>query len=212
MNDELLKQAGGGNYFDELLERIRDIRSSEKVFWRKVLDIYATSMDYDAKADSSKLFFQTIQNKMHWAAHGHTAAEMIYQRADASKTHMGLTHFEGTAPTKQAAEIAKNYLNEAEINVLNRMVTAYLEFAELQALSRKPMYMNTWIEKLDEFIKITGNEILTHSGTISHQQAIEKANQEYFKYKEQTKNDLSEVEKQFIASIETVARSKRDKV
>lgn len=211
MNDELLKQAGGGNYFDELLERIRDIRSSEKVFWRKVLDIYATSMDYDAKAESSKLFFQTIQNKMHWAAHGHTAAEMIYQRADASKTHMGLTHFTGTTPTKQAAAIAKNYLNEAEINVLNRMVTAYLEFAELQALSRKPMYMNTWIEKLDEFIKITGNEILTHSGTISHQQAIEKANQEYFKYKEQTKNDLSEVEKQFIASIETVAKSKRDK-
>lgn len=211
MNDELLKQAGGGNYFDELLERIRDIRSSEKVFWRKVLDIYATSMDYDAKADSSKLFFQTIQNKMHWAAHGHTAAEMIYQRADANKTHMGLTHFTGKIPTKQAAEIAKNYLNEAEINVLNRMVTAYLEFAELQALSRKPMYMNTWIEKLDEFIKITGHEILTHSGTISHQQAIEKANQEYLKYKEQTKNDLSEVEKQFIASIETVAKSKRDK-
>lgn len=212
MNDDLLKQAGGGNYFDELLERIRDIRSSEKVFWRKVLDIYATSMDYNAKADSSKLFFQTIQNKMHWAAHGRTAAEMIYQRADASKTNMGLTHFEGTTPTKQAAEIAKNYLNEAEINILNRMVTAYLEFAELQALGRKPMYMATWIDKLDEFIKITGHEILTHSGTISHQQAIDKANQEYIKYKEQTKNDLSEVEKQFIASIETVAKSKRDKV
>ena len=211
MNDDLLKQAGGGNYFDELLERIRDIRSSEKVFWRKVLDIYATSMDYNAKADSSKLFFQTIQNKMHWAAHGRTAAEMIYQRADASKTNMGLTHFEGTTPTKQAAEIAKNYLNEAEINILNRMVTAYLEFAELQALGRKPMYMATWIDKLDEFIKITGHEILTHSGTISHQQAIDKANQEYIKYKEQTKNDLSEVEKQFIASIETVAKSKRDK-
>lgn len=211
MNDEMLKQAGGGNYFDELLERIRDIRSSEKVFWRKVLDIYATSMDYDAKAESSQLFFQTIQNKMHWAAHGRTAAEMIYQRADTSKTNMGLTHFEGTKPTKQAAEIAKNYLNEAELNVLNRMVTAYLEFAELQALSRKPMYMNTWIEKLDEFIKITGHEILTHSGAISHQQAIDKANQEYLKYKEQTKNDLSEVEKQFIASIETVAKSKRDK-
>jgi len=211
MNDELLKQAGGGNYFDELLARIRDIRSSEKVFWRKVLDIYATSMDYDAKAESSKLFFQTIQNKMHWAAHGHTAAEMIYERADASKTNMGLTNFEGTKPTKQAAEIAKNYLNEAELNVLNRMVTAYLEFAELQALNRKPMYMTTWIEKLDEFIKITGNEILTHAGTISHQKAIEKANQEYIKYKEQTKNDLSEVEKQFIASIETVAKSKRDK-
>lgn len=177
MNDELLKQAGGGNYFDELLARIRDIRSSEKVFWRKVLDIYATSMDYDAKAESSKLFFQTIQNKMHWAAHGHTAAEMIYERADASKTNMGLTNFEGTKPTKQAAEIAKNYLNEAELNVLNRMVTAYLEFAELQALNRKPMYMTTWIEKLDEFIKITGNEILTHAGTISHQKAIEKANQ-----------------------------------
>ncbi len=207
MNDELLKQAGGGNYFEELLARIRDIRSSEKVFWRKVLDIYATSIDYDPKAESSILFFQTIQNKMHWAAHGHTAAEIIYQRIDAKKTNLGLTHIKGSKPTKQETEIAKNYLNEDELNILNRMVTAYLDLAEIQALNRKPMYMTTWIEKLDEFINITGNELLKHSGTISHQQAIEKANAEYEKYKEHTKNDLSEVEKHFISTIEKTAKT-----
>jgi len=141
MNDDLLKQAGGGNYFDELLARIRDIRSSEKVFWRKVLDIYATSIDYDPKLEMSVLFFQTVQNKMHWAAHGHTAAEIIYQRIDASKPNLGLTVVKGAKPTKQETEIAKNYLNENELNILNRMVTAYLELAELQALNRKPMYM-----------------------------------------------------------------------
>lgn len=207
MNDELLKHAGGGNYFEELLARIRDIRSSEKVFWRKVLDIYATSIDYDPKAESSVLFFQTIQNKMHWAAHGHTAAEVIYQRIDAQKPNLGLTTFKGTKPTKQETEIAKNYLNEDELNVLNRMVTAYLDLAEIQALNRKPMYMSTWIEKLDEFIHITGNEILKHSGTVSHQQAIEKANAEYEKFKEKTKNELSDAEKHFIASMENVTKN-----
>ncbi len=206
MNDEMLKQAGGGNYFEELLARIRDIRSSEKVFWRKVLDIYATSIDYDPKAENSQLFFQTIQNKMHWAAHGHTAAEIIYQRINAKKTNLGLTNFKGNKPTKQEIEIAKNYLNEEELNVLNRMVTAYLDLAEIQALNRKPMYMKTWIEKLDEFINITGNDILKHSGTISHQQAIDKANTEYGKYKEQTKNELSEAEKHFIKQIENTAK------
>lgn len=207
MNDEMLKQAGGGNYFEELLARIRDIRSSEKVFWRKVLDIYATSIDYDPKAENSLLFFQTIQNKMHWAAHGHTAAEIIYQRIDATKTNLGLTHTKGKKPTKQETEIAKNYLNEEELNILNRMVTAYLDLAEIQALNRKPMYMTTWITKLDEFITITGNEILSHSGTISHQQAISKAHAEYEKYKAQTQNDLSQVEQHFIANIETTAKS-----
>lgn len=206
MNDEMLKQAGGGNYFEELLARIRDIRSSEKVFWRKVLDIYATSIDYDPKTENSVLFFQTIQNKMHWAAHGHTAAEIIYQRIDSQKPNLGLTNFEGLKPTKQEIEIAKNYLNEDELNILNRMVTAYLDLAEIQALNRKPMYMISWIEKLDEFINITGNDILKHSGKISHQHAIDKAKAEYEKYKAQTKNDLSEAEKHFIEKLETTAK------
>lgn len=211
MNDDLLKQAGGGNYFDELLSRIRDIRSSEKVFWRKVLDIYATSIDYDPKTESSILFFQTIQNKMHWAAHGHTAAEIIYQRIDAKKPNLGLTHIKGSKPTKQETEVAKNYLKEEELNILNRMVSAYLDLAEIQALNRKPMYMNSWIEKLDEFIKITGNDILNHSGNISHQQAMNKANTEYEKYKEQTKNDLSEAEKYFVKQIENTAKKIKPK-
>ncbi len=206
MNDEMLKQAGGGNYFEELLARIRDIRSSEKVFWRKVLDIYATSIDYDPKTENSVLFFQTIQNKMHWAAHGHTAAEIIYQRIDSQKPNLGLTNFKGLKPTKQEIEIAKNYLNEDEMNILNRMVTAYLDLAEIQALNRKPMYMISWIEKLDEFINITGNDILKHSGKISHQHAIDKANAEYEKYKAQTKNDLSEAEKHFIEKLEITAK------
>jgi hypothetical protein len=206
MNDDMLKQAGGGNYFEELLARIRDIRSSEKVFWRKVLDIYATSIDYDPKAESSILFFQTIQNKMHWAAHGHTAAEIIYQRIDAKKQNLGLTNFKGQKPTKQETEIAKNYLNEEELNILNRMVTAYLDLAEIQALNGNPLHMQTWIEKLDEFINITGNDILKYTGTISHQQAIDRAHTEYEKYKEKTKNELSEVEKHFITNIETAAK------
>lgn len=206
MNDELLKQAGGGNYFEELLARIRDIRSSEKVFWRKVLDIYATSIDYDPKLEISIQFFQTVQNKMHWAAHRHTAAEIIYQRIDAQKPNLGLTHIKGNKPTKQEIEIAKNYLNEEELNVLNRMVTAYLELAELQALNRKPMYMKDWIERLDDFLRMTGNDILQHAGTISHQQALKKANAEYEKYKEQTKNELTEAEKHFVKQIEGTAK------
>lgn len=155
MNDELLKQSGGGNYFEELLERIRDIRSSEKVFWRKVLDIYATSIDYDPKAESSMLFFQTVQNKIHWAVHGNTAAEIVYQRADGTKPHMGLTNFKGSKPTKQEAEIAKNYLSVDELTLLNRMVTAYIEMAEIQAMSKTPMYMKEWIARLDDFLKMT---------------------------------------------------------
>lgn len=206
LNDELLKQAGSGNYFEELLARIRDIRSSEKVFWRKVLDIYATSIDYDPDLAISIEFFQTVQNKMHWAAHGQTAAEVIYRRIDAQKPNLGLTNFKGNKPTKHETEIAKNYLNEEELNVLNRMVTAYLELAELQALNRKPMYMKDWIERLDDFVKMTGNNILQNAGSISHQQALKKAKAEYEKYKEITKNELSEAEKHFVKQIETTAK------
>ena len=206
MNDELLKQAGGGNYFDELLARIRDIRSSEKVFWRKVLDIYATSIDYDPRQEMSQFFFQTIQNKMHWAAHGNTAAEIIYNRIDASKPNLGLTNFKGNKPTKQEIEVAKNYLTENELNILNRIVTAYLELAELQALNRKPMYMKDWIERLDDFLKMTGNEILQNAGEISHNQAIEKAQIEYEKYKEIIVNEISTVEQHFIEQIETSSK------
>ncbi|RJE72820.1 virulence RhuM family protein [Reichenbachiella sp. MSK19-1] len=202
MNDDMLKEAGGGNYFDELLARIRDIRSSEKVFWRKVLDIYATSIDYDSKADTSVLFFKTIQNKMHWAAHGQTAAETVYQRISANKPHLGLTNFKGEKPTKKEVEVAKNYLTESELDILNRMVTAYLELAELQALNRKPMYMKDWVSRLDDFLQMTGNDILTHAGSISHQKALDKAHKEYEKYREQTKNDLSSAEKDFIKQID----------
>lgn len=211
MNDELLKEAGGGNYFDELLARIRDIRSSEKVFWRKVLDIYATSIDYDAKAEMSILFFKTVQNKMHWAAHGETAAETIYSRIDATKPNLGLTNFKGDKPNKQEIEVAKNYLNKEELDVLNRMVTAYLELAELQALNRKPMYMKDWINRLDDFLTMTGSEILTNAGSISHQKALDKAHKEYEKYKEQTKNELSKAEKDFLKQIDSTARKLKNK-
>jgi hypothetical protein len=211
MNDELLKQAGGGNYFQELLARIRDIRSSEKVFWRMVLDIYATSIDYEPKSDMSIQFFQTVQNKMHWAAHGHTAAEIIYQRIDATKPNLGLTHIKGDKPTKQETEVAKNYLTEPELNRRNRMVSAYLDLAEIQALNRKPMYMTDWIGKLDEFIKISGNDILDHLGSISNQQALQKANDEYEKFKEQSKNDLSQVEMHFVKHLESSAKALKKK-
>jgi hypothetical protein len=212
MNDDMLKQVGGGNYFEELLERIRDIRSSEKVFWRKVLDIYATSIDYNPKLELSIAFFQTVQNKMHWAAHGHTAAEIIYQRIDATKHNLGLTNIKSNKPTKQEIEIAKNYLNEEELNALNRMVTAYLEVAEIQALNRKPMYMKDWIERLDDFVKMTGNNVLQNAGSISHLQAVEKASIEYEKYKAATKNDLSVVENDFIKQIENRTKINQKKI
>lgn len=202
MNDEFLKNNNNGVYFDELLERIRDIRSSEKVFWRKVLDIYATSIDYDPKADSSQLFFKTVQNKMHWAVHGNTAAELIYKRISSEKPHLGLTHFIGDRPSKQETTIAKNYLTEEELDMLNRMVTAYLEIAELQALKRKPMYMKDWIERLDGFLEMMGNDILDHGGKVSHQSMLKKADQEYEKFKEKTKNELSKVEIDFIKQLE----------
>jgi len=202
MNDELLKEAGGGNYFDELLARIRDIRSSEKVFWRKVLDIYATSIDYDPKTEQSVIVFKTIQNKMHWASHGETAAETVYKRVDSAKEHIGLTNFKGEIPTKKEVEIAKNYLAEDELNILNRMVTAFLEIAEIQALDRTPMYMTDWIKQLDAFLKMTNKNILQHSGSISHQKAIKKAHGEYEIYKEKIKNRITQVEEDFIKQIE----------
>jgi len=211
MNDELLKEAGGGNYFDELLARIRDIRSSEKVFWRKVLDIYATSIDYDPNTDLSQTFFKTVQNKMHWAAHGQTAAEVIYQRIDATKPHLGLTSFKGEKPTKKETEVAKNYLNEKELDILNRMVTAYLEMAELQAMNRKPMYMKDWVARLDDFLAMTGNDILSHAGKVSHQKALDKAHAEYEKFKEHHKNELSQAEKDFIKKIENTAKQLKNK-
>ncbi len=200
MNDDLLKERGG--YFEELLERIRDIRSSEKVFYRKVLEIYATSVDYNPKAEVTQKFFQTVQNKLHWAAHGHTAAEIIFQRANAQLPFMGMTHFKGHKPTKREASIAKNYLTEAELKVLNRLVSAYLDIAEVNAMQGKVMYMKDWIEILDGFIKMSRQEILTHAGKISAELAKKKVEAEYEQYKKKNKDELSEVEKQFLASIE----------
>lgn len=211
MNDELLKQAGGGNYFDELLARIRDVRSSEKVFWRKILDIYSTSIDYDSSLEMSIMFFKTVQNKMHWAAHGQTAAEVIYQRVDSAKSNLGLSNYKGTKPTKQEIEIAKNYLSEPELNILNRIVTAFLEIAEIQALNQTPVYMKDWIEQLDNFLKMTKKDILNHGGSISHKQALQKAHSEYKKYKELRKNEISEVEKHFIKQISNTAKKLKDK-
>jgi len=179
LDDQRLKQAGGGDHFQELLERIRDIRSSERVFWRKVLDIYALSEDYNPKADDSKLFFQTVQNKIHWAIHGHTAAEIVHARADSTKPNMGLTTWTGDKPRKGDVTIAKNYLSEDELKALNLIVSAYLDFAELQALNRKPMMMADWIAKLDDFIRITDRQILTHAGKVSHETARLKAEAEF---------------------------------
>ena len=202
MNDDLLKRAGGGNYFDELLYRICDIRSSEKVFYRKVLEIYALSIDYDPRAEATQMFFKTVQNKMHFSAHGHTAAEVIYQRADANKDFMGLTSWTGGLPKRTDAEIAKNYLSPEELDTLNRIVSLYLDFAEFQAQSHKPMYMKDWIQKLDDFLKLSGKELLTHAGTISAELAKQKANQEYDKFKERTQYELSPVEIHFLESFE----------
>jgi len=175
LDDDRLKNLGGGNYFDELLTRIRDIRSSEKVFWRKVLEIYATSIDYDPKAESSILFFRQVQNKMHWAAHKHTAAEVIYQRADADKDNMGLTSWTGEGIKRSDVEVAKNYLSENEIDALNKIVTAYLDIAEVHALNQEPMYMKDWLETIDDYLKMTRRDILTTKGTVTHKQALEKA-------------------------------------
>ena len=202
LNDEQLKKAGGGDHFDELLERIRDIRTSERVFWRKVLDIYALSEDYDPKAESSTRFFQTVQNKMHWAITGQTAAEIVHQRADAEQPHMGLTSWDGAKPRKGDVTIAKNYLNADELRALNLIVSAYLDFAELQALDRKPMSMAEWIAKLDDFIRITGRDILTHIGKVSHEAAKLKAELEYMRYQASQDALPQPVDHHFAAAVQ----------
>ena len=182
LNDERLKNNGESTYFEELLARIREIRVSGKVFWRKILDIYSTAIDYDPKDKLSINFFKTVQNKMHYATHGHTAAEIIFTRVDSKKDYLGLTNFKGDYPTRNEVEIAKNYLTEEEINILNRMVSAYLDIAEINALDRHPMTMQDWINELDSFLKMTRKDILKGNGTISHKEALKKAHAEYDKY------------------------------
>jgi hypothetical protein len=210
LNDELLKNAGRGNYFDELLARIRDIRSSEKIFYRKVLEIYALSIDYDPRVEMTRQFFATVQNKMHYAAHGHTAAEIIYDRANAAKDFMGLTTWTGMMPKRTDAEYAKNYLNEEEIDTLNRIVNLYIDYAELRAKDHKPMYMRDWIQKLDDFLRLSDRELLTHAGSISAKLAKEKADAEYDKFKERTQNELTPVEIHFIENFEREQKRIKD--
>ena len=212
MDDERLKEREGGGYFDELLARIRDIRSSERIFWRKVLDIYATSMDYDPRAGASQQFFQVIQNKMHWAAHGQTGAEVIARRADAGAPNMGLTSWSGAGSGSRLKradiEVAKNYLSHEEIETLNLIVSAYLDFAELQARSRKPMAMRDWITKLDEFLRISDRDLLTHAGSVSHDAAVEKALTEYEKYRMLEDAKPREVDVHFQEAIEKAKKLK----
>lgn len=212
LDDQRLKNPPGPgvpDYFDELLARIRDIRSSEKVFFRKVLDIYATSIDYDPSHEASQLFFATVQNKMHWAIHGQTAAEVVVRRADATKPNMGLTSWAGATPRSQDAAIAKNYLTAEELDGLNRIVNAYLEFAELQALSRKPMYMAQWIAKLDDFLRLSEREILTHAGSVSHESALAKATDEYEKFRAQRAALPSRAEEDFERAMKKLPRAHR---
>jgi len=210
MDDARLKDAGGGQYFEELLARIRDIRSSERVFWRKVLDIYATSIDYDSTVEASTRFFKTVQNKMHWAAHGQTAAEIVHKRTGASQLNMGLTSWSGEKPRKIDVVIAKNYLQTEEIEALNRIVTAYLEFAELQALNRNPMTMEGWITKLDDFLKLSDRDVLNHAGKISHEQAKEKAESQYESYKQQQAMLPKLVDEHFEQSIDELKRIEKE--
>ena len=198
LDDERLKNLGGGDYFKELLERIRDIRASEKVFYRQVLEIYATSIDYDPKAQISVQFFQKVQNKIHYAIHGQTAAEVVYTRADAEKEFMGLTTFAGSQPTLKEAVVAKNYLNEAELRAMGQLVSGYLDFAERQAQRRQVMTMQDWAEHLDRILTMSGEQLLTDNGSVSHQQAVDKATDEYRKYKART---LSAVETDYLDAI-----------
>lgn len=195
LNVERFKNNGNDPYFDELLDKIRDIRSSEKVFWRKVLDIYATSIDYNPKKEITIDFFKTVQNKMHFAVSNNTAAEIVYNRVDSSKNNIGLTNFKGDIPTRKETEIAKNYLTYEELQVLNRLVSAYLDVAEINALKRKTMTMQDWKEELDSFLKMTHNDILNSKGTVSHEEALKKAHEEYDKY---MKNHLTQAEKDYL--------------
>ena len=203
MDDERLKQMGGGGYWYELLNRIRDIRSSEKVLYRQILDLYATSVDYDPNTPESVEFFKIVQNKLHYAAHGHTAAEVIYQRADSDKPFMGLTVFPGEQPSSKDITVAKNYLNAEELKILNNLVSGYFDFAEIQAMKRKPMYMSDYIKQLDNILSATGEKILSGAGSISHHQAIEKAKAEFKKYQVKT---LSPVEKDYLENIKSLQK------
>ena len=208
MDDDRLKNLGGGNYWKELLDRIRDIRSSEKVMYRQVLDIYATSVDYDPRTDASKLFFKIVQNKLHYAAHGHTAAEVIYERADADQPFMGLTTFEGELPAVKDIKIAKNYLKESELKILNNLVSGYFDFAEIMALEHRPVYMMDYVKQLDTILQSTGRPLLKGSGSISHQEAMDKALEEYRKYQVKT---LTPVEKAYLESICALGKLARRK-
>lgn len=207
MNDDKLKELGGGNYWKELLDRIRDIRSSEKVMYRQVLDLYATSVDYNPNSEESVKFFKIVQNKLHYAAHGHTAAEVIYERADSEKPFMGLTNFSGDFPTLADIKIAKNYLDPDELKVLNNLVSGYFDFAEIQAMRKNPMYMKDYIEHLDAILTSTGEKLLLDAGKVSNKQALKKATEEYKKYQVQ---NLSPVEEEYLKVIrETSKTAKR---
>ena len=208
MDDDRLKQLGGGSYWKELLDRIRDIRSSEKVLYRQVLDLYATSVDYDPTSAESARFFKIVQNKLHYAAHGHTAAEVIYQRADASKPFMGLKTFKGEMPVLSDVKIAKNYLDESELKILNNLVSGYFDFAEVQAMRHNPMHMSDYIEHLDRVLSTTGEKLLEGAGTVSHKQAMEKAEQEYRKYQVETLSPVEEAYLETIRETEKLAKWK----
>ena len=208
MDDERLKNLGGGNYWKELLNRIRDIRSSEKVMYRQVLDLYATSVDYNPKSAESIAFFKMVQNKLHYAAHGHTAAEVIYERADAEKPFMGLTNFSGDFPTAKDIGIAKNYLSEEELRVLNGLVSGYFDFAEVQAIRHHPMHMSDYAEHLDQILSSTGETVLSGAGTVSHKQALEKAEREYQRFLSQ---NLSPVEKVYLQTIKALEKTAEKK-
>ena len=201
MDDERLKGNGGGAYWRELLDRIRDIRSSEKVMYRQVLDLYATAVDYDPRSEVSVEFFKIVQNKLHFAVHGNTAAEVIFKRANAEAPMMGLTSFKGDHPTLRDAQIAKNYLNEDELKILNNLVSGYFDFAEIQAMKRRPMYMNDYVQQLDTILSSTGEALLTGSGSVSHQQAMDKAREEYRKFQVR---ELSPVEQAYLETIKVL--------
>ena len=208
MDDERLKNLGGGNYWKELLDRIRDIRSSEKVMYRQVLDLYATSVDYDPKSAESVAFFKMVQNKLHFAAHGHTAAEVIYERADADKPFMGLTAFSGDFPTAEDIGIAKNYLSEEELRILNGIVSGYFDFAEVQAMRHRPMHMSDYVEHLDRILSSTGEQVLIGAGKVSHKQAMDKANREYQRFLVQNLSPVEEAYLQTIKEVEKTAKKK----
>ena len=203
IDDERLKGQAGGNYWKELLDRIRDIRSSEKVMYRQVLDLYATSVDYDPKSKESTMFFKMVQNKLHFATHGHTAAELIYQRADATKPFMGLTNFSGEMPILKDIKVAKNYLTEEELKILNNLVSGYFDFAEVQAMRHRPMHMSDYVEHLDRLLSLNGEEVLQNAGKISHQQAMNKAEKEYRIYQ---KNTLSPVEESYLQAMKRLEK------